>query len=186
MQIPHAHPSDPPLWHFSLRFYAQPGIATACLALQNDCDADVNLLLCALWLGSIRRMVSIDQLQTLDQGVARWRCAAVRPLRAIRSALRHEKPLADQAGIDRLRDQIKALELQAEKLQQFELARLVQALEAAPGAVPAIDASASNAPMKAAETNLDVYQTMLGCEFPSSLRQILLTGLADVLASPNP
>ena len=40
-----------PLWEFSLEFYAQPGVASACLALQDRCGVDVNVLLLMCWCG---------------------------------------------------------------------------------------------------------------------------------------
>src|ERR1700680_2972326 len=41
-----------PFWRFSLRFYRQPGVADACIALQDARGVDVNILLFFLWLGS--------------------------------------------------------------------------------------------------------------------------------------
>ena len=39
-----------PFWRFSLRVYRAAGVQQACLALQEDCGADVNLLLLCGWL----------------------------------------------------------------------------------------------------------------------------------------
>ena len=41
-ETPAADPSDSPFWLFSLRFYAQEGIAPACLTLQDEAGVDVN------------------------------------------------------------------------------------------------------------------------------------------------
>ena len=38
-----------PFWRFSLRFYRQPRVADACIALQEESGVDVNLLLYLLW-----------------------------------------------------------------------------------------------------------------------------------------
>ena len=40
-----------PFWRFSLRVYRAAGVQQACLALQEDCGADVNLLLLCGWQG---------------------------------------------------------------------------------------------------------------------------------------
>ena len=40
-------------WDFSLEIYAKPGVAQACLALQDECGADVNLLLFCCWAGPL-------------------------------------------------------------------------------------------------------------------------------------
>ena len=34
-----------PFWRFSLTYYGQPGVSDACIALQDGCGVDVNLLL---------------------------------------------------------------------------------------------------------------------------------------------
>jgi uncharacterized protein (TIGR02444 family) len=38
-------PPDDPFWRFSLDLYGRPGVAPACLALQDEAGADVNLVL---------------------------------------------------------------------------------------------------------------------------------------------
>jgi uncharacterized protein (TIGR02444 family) len=38
-------------WDFSVRTYGRPGVAEACLALQNRDGADVNMLMFAAWYG---------------------------------------------------------------------------------------------------------------------------------------
>jgi len=38
-------------WRFSLDAYGRPGVAAACLDLQDRHGCDVNLILYALWLG---------------------------------------------------------------------------------------------------------------------------------------
>ena len=38
-----------PFWRFSLQLYRLPGVAEACIELQEKCGADVNLLLFLLW-----------------------------------------------------------------------------------------------------------------------------------------
>ena len=39
-------------WRFSLHTYRLPGIEAACLALQDRCGTDTNLLLYCCWLGT--------------------------------------------------------------------------------------------------------------------------------------
>jgi uncharacterized protein (TIGR02444 family) len=36
--------SGHPFWKFSLQLYARPGVSETSLALQDRCDADVNML----------------------------------------------------------------------------------------------------------------------------------------------
>lgn len=43
------------LWTFSQRFYDDPAVQQACLAVQDDHGGDVNLLLCLLWRAGMAR-----------------------------------------------------------------------------------------------------------------------------------
>ena len=49
-----------PFWRFSLHFYRHTGVSDACIALQDDCGVDVNLLLFLLWLAAERRQLSAE------------------------------------------------------------------------------------------------------------------------------
>ena len=42
------------LWDFSVRTYRKDGVADACLSLQNDHGADVNMLLYCCWVGACK------------------------------------------------------------------------------------------------------------------------------------
>ena len=45
MSEQHAIPvSKSPFWQFSIKFYAVPGVADACIALQDQAKVDVNIL----------------------------------------------------------------------------------------------------------------------------------------------
>ncbi|MBI2748346.1 MAG: TIGR02444 family protein [Burkholderiales bacterium] len=65
-------PSSFPFWRFSLRTYRAPGVAKACLALQNSCGADVNLLLYGCWLGRSGRRMNAAATRRALAAAARW------------------------------------------------------------------------------------------------------------------
>jgi len=46
--------SGNPFWDFSLAVYRRPGVAAACLRLQDEAGVDVNLLLYFCWLATVR------------------------------------------------------------------------------------------------------------------------------------
>lgn len=108
------HPS---LWHFSLDRYGRKGVPPLCLALQEETGADVNLLLCGLWLGSERRLLTDAQANSLNTIVAPWHNQVVRPLRAVRKRLKGWDvcPIEPREG---LRAQIQQQEIEAERLEQ--------------------------------------------------------------------
>lgn len=105
-------------------YRAEP-VAEACLALQDRCGVDVNMLLFALYAGSRGRSLSRADVEQLEAAVAPWRANVVRPLRSVRRWLKHR---ADPAGNDvqGLRSGVLAREIEAEGLQQQLMERVVQ------------------------------------------------------------
>ncbi|MCF4995647.1 TIGR02444 family protein [Pseudomonas syringae] len=100
------------LWSFSLSTYAEPGVEDACLSLQTA-GANVCLLLCGAWLekrGVTCEAQRVRQLQALTEP---WDVEVVKPLRALR--LQWKTRATDDAVLKGMRDQIKALELEAER-----------------------------------------------------------------------
>ncbi len=115
-----------PFWRFSLRFYRRPQVADACIALQEAAGVDVNLLLFLLWHAAGRRAFSTAEVEGLERRVGPWRNTTVVPLRALRRALKTPPALVEAGAAEAFRTRIKAVELEAERLQQeamYELAR---------------------------------------------------------------
>src|SRR5438874_13750222 len=77
-----------PFWRFSLRFYREPAVADACIALQEQAGIDVNLLLFLLWHATRKRTLSKTEVENFEAAVAPWRDATVIPLRGVRRALK--------------------------------------------------------------------------------------------------
>ena len=100
------------LWSFSLSTYAQPGVEPACLQLQSA-GINVCLLLCGLWLGERGVAFNEHRLQQLRRVAEPWDADVVRPLRALR--VNWKVVAADDGELNALREQVKALELEAER-----------------------------------------------------------------------
>ncbi|WPN47072.1 MULTISPECIES: TIGR02444 family protein [unclassified Pseudomonas] len=100
------------LWSFSLSSYARPGVEQACLQLQSA-GVNVCLLLCAAWLS--RRGVACNEqrLQQLRTVAESWDADVVRPLRALRT--QWKAAASEDVDLHTLREQVKALELEAER-----------------------------------------------------------------------
>lgn len=110
-------------WAFALAIYAEPGVAEACLTLQNEAGVDVMLLLMATFVAVRQRLLlTADEIRELDEACLPWREQIVWPLRAIRSELKTGPRPAPNAATEPFRSQVKALELAAEKLQNKLLA----------------------------------------------------------------
>ena len=111
-------PLDGALWHFAERVYGRPGVAQACLGLQERCHADVNLLLFAAWLGAERGMSLPDPLaRQAQQRVAAWHGEIVRPLRAVRQRMKAGPAPAPSSATEALRDALKAVEIGSERIE---------------------------------------------------------------------
>lgn len=101
------------LWTFAVTLYQRPGVSDDCLALQ-DQGANVCLLLCGVWLEQRQVACTPERLATLQALAQAWSSTVVEPLRTLRQQWReqaqHDAPLAQ------LREAVKGLELQAERV----------------------------------------------------------------------
>jgi uncharacterized protein (TIGR02444 family) len=101
-----------PLWDYSCATYALGEVASICMQLQDESSIDVNVLLYAAWLGSKEQRVGQRHIAALDAQIASWRERVIIPLRALRRQLR------DYPQANAWREEIKSLELRAERQQQ--------------------------------------------------------------------
>ncbi len=163
-------PTETPFWRFSLRFYRQSGVSDACIALQDEYGVDVNLLLFLLWCADEGRSLSTDEVKKLDDTVRDWRNLTVIPLRDIRRKLKGARTPMDPGQQEALRTKIKAIELEAERLQQ-------QALYALNQSAP-IGKSAD--PRTAAHANICVYEHFMGATFPRDAVDVLLDAFNSI------
>ncbi|HDS1697225.1 MULTISPECIES: TIGR02444 family protein [unclassified Pseudomonas] len=100
------------LWNYALTLYARPGVQAACLELQ-ALGGDVCLLLCATWLQARGVAVLGERAQALQELAEPWQREVVAPLRSLRQQWRANA--SDDAQLAALREQVKGLELRAEK-----------------------------------------------------------------------
>jgi uncharacterized protein (TIGR02444 family) len=141
-------------WSFSVTLYSKPGVANACLALQNDHDLDVNLVLFCIWYGQNHGELSSSQLDELLDFSLLWATHVVKPLRQARRWIKQNRDDCEIPAerLESFRDRVKKLELEAEQLQQNRLQQLAQAG----------DNSDQGGSSTAAETNLDRYLQCMG------------------------
>jgi uncharacterized protein (TIGR02444 family) len=105
-------------WTFALAIYAKPGVAEACLALQDEAGVDVMMLLTTTFAAVKHRLLlAPDEIRALNEACRLWREQIVWPLRAIRSGLKAGPQPAPSEATEQFRSQVKALELAAEKLE---------------------------------------------------------------------
>ncbi len=115
-----------PFWRFSLIVYGDPGVQTECLDLQDRFGIDVNLLLFCTFIGAVYGAVLPDRdLEAAAGLVGAWHQDVVGSLRRARRTL---KPFATDASpilslAAKLRADVKASELEAERIEQMMLER---------------------------------------------------------------
>lgn len=109
-----------PLWDYSLSVYERAGVEPLLLQLQDEFDLDVNLLLAACWLAGVGRLLAERQLTAVLKECETWQHSCVGPLRSVRRYLKATP------GAEAFREQVKALELGAEQIQQQRLFALLQ------------------------------------------------------------
>lgn len=104
-------PND--LWSFALAAYSRPGIEQACLRAQ-DRGGIVCLLLCAAWLDALKCPWNIRRQVQLQRLAQDHETRLIAPLRALRRTWR--EAAQSDTEVAELREQVKQLELRAERI----------------------------------------------------------------------
>lgn len=104
--------NENPFWQFSLEFYAQAGVPALCLELQDDFNADVNIVLFCCWLGINGCRLKAENMVEVLVMCDEWRERCVVPLRQVRRFMKQ------RSDCEPLRMQVKTVELEAERYQQ--------------------------------------------------------------------
>lgn len=114
-------------WDWAVAAYGREGVAEACLKLQDDHDQNVPLLLWAAW-ASLHTVRIDEALAVRAADVARvWADEVIVPLRGVRRRLKSALHDGDEDGRLGLREQVKTVELKAEKALMQQLSALIQA-----------------------------------------------------------
>jgi uncharacterized protein (TIGR02444 family) len=114
------------LWHFARTVYGRPGVATACLELQDRFDANVVLLLYAAWAGAVHGIALTDaDLAQARSTAVPWHTDVVEPLRHVRRRLKFGPAPAPSPATAELRARLQALEIDAERLELAALAAVL-------------------------------------------------------------
>jgi uncharacterized protein (TIGR02444 family) len=115
-------------WRYSLRVYRLPAVQAACLALQEQCAADVNLVLLCCWLAQQGRALDKRTLRRAITAVERWQREVVAPVRRARRALKTTTGALPAAWATGLRSRLGRIELDLEYVEQRLLADFAASL----------------------------------------------------------
>jgi len=140
-------------WEFSLAAYARPGVADACLSLQDRHGCEVNLLLLCLWLANSRCLyLRQEDLCGAQQSADAPAEHLVRPFRVVRRWFKHW-------GRDNLDRELSASVYTALKLAELQCERVIQARMIAGLKLELLDAAQS--PRAAAQISLYNFRVVL-------------------------
>jgi uncharacterized protein (TIGR02444 family) len=95
--------------------YGAPGVAEQCLDLQDAHDQNVPLLLWAAWAATQGGVSDVMASQAARMART-WSEEVIVPLRSVRRRLKQALSEGDEAPRLALREQVKAIELQSEKV----------------------------------------------------------------------
>jgi len=174
ISIPEARKQSSPFWRFSLRLY--PKVADTCLALQDRFGVDVNVLLFLLFAAHHGRKLGAVEVRGVTSAVASWNREVVAPLRSVRRFLRSPPGIVEERAAETLRQHVKQVELEAERLQQEGLYRNMR-LDELGGPEASREA--------AARSNVEAYAAELGTALDPALVDALLAGFRDLERSAD-
>jgi uncharacterized protein (TIGR02444 family) len=118
------------IWPWALEVYARPDVAAACLNLQDNHGQNVPYLMWAAWAAGEGRVADPKAAALL---VRRWDAEVGSPLRGVRRVLKAPRDFVDDEAREAFRGEVKAVELQGEKV----LMESLEAISGDPG--PALD-----------------------------------------------
>jgi uncharacterized protein (TIGR02444 family) len=141
------------IWPYVLKLYGVPEFGPAGIALQDSVGADVDILLFLCFLADRGREASRDDVARIDTSIKGWRETVVKPVRALRRQLKDGIAPVPLAVSDAIRNVVKNIELDSERIQLETLER----------EFPADAMKASNLDRVAlARMNVTAYGTYLG------------------------
>jgi len=142
-----------PFWNYSLATYAGPGVADACIFLQDEFGLNVNLLLFCVWSGAEGpgRLES-EQIRECINTVRDWQERVVKPLRAVRRYSKDEPVAIPDALRKIFRPNLLAVELDAEHVEQLAIAEIMK---------PAADKQSTDTGLLHRRRSADAIQNLL-------------------------
>jgi uncharacterized protein (TIGR02444 family) len=160
-------PQTNPFWTFSLGYYRGAGVSEACLELQDECGVDVNVVLFLLWQATQKRSFAAVQVKALTEKMGPWQIDVIGPIRGLRRMLKGNALLPDKGAAELFRTKIKAIELEAERLQQ----------EAMYAMAPGMKSETAPSAEAAARASVAAYEDVAGSPFTPAAVDTLIAAL---------
>jgi len=127
------------IWEWALAAYGRPGVPEACLSLQDRFGQNTSFLLWAVWAETDDAAL----LARVAEVTRRWEATALLPVRAVRRALKEPSPPVEDGAREGLREDVKGVELRAERVLMETLASLSGDRHAGAPALSALKAASA-------------------------------------------
>jgi uncharacterized protein (TIGR02444 family) len=116
-----------PFWAYSLGVYAQPGVADAGIELQDEFGLDVNILLACLWFSAAGAgRLESDLIRECLLRSRDWQDHVVKPLRTARRFCKDQPAELPDNVRKVFRPRLQKVELDAEHVEQLQIATVLQ------------------------------------------------------------
>jgi len=116
---------DSELWNFSEQTYAIPEVEDNCLKLQNNYDADINIILYCIWVAEKSVLLSHNDIQLLIKATEPWQKTILKPLRDARKMMKQHIIAMPTDMLDQTVGNLTEMELNAEHMSQLALEKVI-------------------------------------------------------------
>ena len=113
------------LWAFSEKIYAYSEVESTCLTLQNQYDADINIILYCLWVAEKNIVLNQDDVALLIKATEPWQKTILKPLRDARRMMKQHIIAMPSDMLDQTVSNLSEMELNAEHMSQLALEKII-------------------------------------------------------------
>jgi uncharacterized protein (TIGR02444 family) len=169
---------DSELWTFSEQTYALPEVEDICLKLQNNFEADINIIFYCIWIAKKSITLNSDDACLLIKTAEPWQKNILKPLRDARKMMKQHIIAMPSNMLDQTVSNLGEMELNAEHMTQLALEKIIN--------IEQCTNKSELSPIECASTNLSNYLHQL--ETITSIDQIteeLSTLLNAVFQDPE-
>lgn len=111
-------------WNYSTQIWTLPEVESICLEMQNNFDANVNILLYCCWVGDKKLTLSDDDLQMLLDTIQPWQ-TMIKPLRDSRKMMQQHLIAMPSELIEQTICNMNEMELNAEHMAQLAMEKVL-------------------------------------------------------------
>ncbi|MDH5483649.1 MAG: TIGR02444 family protein [Gammaproteobacteria bacterium] len=117
---------DSKFWDFSVNTYRSGDVEKVCLQLQNEYNADINIILYCCWAGHNHVGLCDIDIEQLISTTSPWQSSILKPLRAARNTLKQHIIAMPADMIDQTLSNLSEMELNAERMSQLAMEKTIK------------------------------------------------------------